>query len=59
MTVVNRWPWPIANLRVDWHEEPIPELRRIWEIYRPQMADYLTRALNPSAAPPHGAPGDL
>lgn len=59
MTVVDRWPWPIANLRVDWHEEPIAELRRIWQIYRPQMADYLTRALDPSAAPPHGAPGDL
>lgn len=59
MTVVDRWPWPIANLRVDWHEDPISELRRIWQIYRPQMADYLTRALDPSAAPPHGAPGDL
>jgi uncharacterized Ntn-hydrolase superfamily protein len=59
MTVVDRWPWPIVDLRVDWHEEPIPELRRVWDIYRPQMADYLTRALNPAAAPTYGVPGDL
>jgi uncharacterized Ntn-hydrolase superfamily protein len=59
MIVVDRWPWPIVDLRVDWHEEPVPELRRVWDIYRPQMADYLTRALNPSAAPSYGVPGDL
>jgi uncharacterized Ntn-hydrolase superfamily protein len=58
MTVVDRWPWPIVDLRVDWHEEPIAELRRVWDIYRPQMADYLTRALNPVAAPSYGVPGD-
>jgi uncharacterized Ntn-hydrolase superfamily protein len=58
MTVVDRWPWPIVDLRVDWHEEPIAELRRVWDVYRPQMADYLTRALNPSAAPSYGVPGD-
>jgi uncharacterized Ntn-hydrolase superfamily protein len=58
MIVVDRWPWPIVDLRVDWHEEPIAELRRVWEIYQPQMADYLTRALNPSAAPSYGVPGD-
>ena len=59
MIVVDRWPWPIVDLRVDWHEEPIAELRRIWDIYQPQMADYLMRALNPSAAPSYGVPGDL
>ena len=59
MMVVDRWPWPVVDLRVDWHEEPIPELRRVWDVYRPQMADYLTRALNPEAAPSYGVPGDL
>jgi uncharacterized Ntn-hydrolase superfamily protein len=59
MTVVDRWPWPIVDLRVDWHEEPIAELRRVWDVYRPQMTDYLTRALNPASAPSYGVPGDL
>jgi len=58
MIVVDRWPWPILDLRVDWHEQPIAELRRIWDIYQPQMADYLTRALNPTAAPSYRVPGD-
>jgi uncharacterized Ntn-hydrolase superfamily protein len=59
MIVVDRWAWPIVDLRVDWHEEPIAELRRIWEVYRPQMGDYLTRALDPASAPSYRVPGDL
>jgi len=31
----------------------------LWELYRPQMHDYVTRALNPQAAPSYGVPGDL
>jgi uncharacterized Ntn-hydrolase superfamily protein len=58
LVVVDRWPWPIADLRVDWHDQPIAELRRLWERYRPQMDDYLTRALDPPAAPSYGVPGD-
>jgi len=40
------------------HSNTIAELRRIWDIYQPQMADYLTRALNPTAAPSYRVPGD-
>jgi uncharacterized Ntn-hydrolase superfamily protein len=52
-------PWPVADLRVDWHDEPIAELRRLWEVWRPQLDDYVVRALDPSAAPSFGVPGDL
>jgi uncharacterized Ntn-hydrolase superfamily protein len=58
IVVVDRQVWPICDLRVDWHDDPIAELRRVWEVYRPQMRDYLTRALDPSAAPSYGVPGD-
>lgn len=58
LAIADRHPWPVADLRVDWHEEPIAELRRLWELYEPQMADYLTRALDPPAAPAYGVPGD-
>jgi uncharacterized Ntn-hydrolase superfamily protein len=51
-------PWPIANLRVDWSDDPIGELTKLWAIWKPQMADYVTRALNPSGAPGYGVPGD-
>jgi uncharacterized Ntn-hydrolase superfamily protein len=57
--VVDRHVWPICDLRVDWHDTPIAELRRVWEIYEPQMADYVMRAVDPSQAPSYGVPGDL
>ena len=51
--------WPIIDLRVDWaDEDPIGKLDGLWQAYRPQMQDYLTRALDPTAAPSYGVPGD-
>jgi uncharacterized Ntn-hydrolase superfamily protein len=43
--------WPVVDLRVDWHDTPIAELRALWERYRPQQKDYIARAINPRAAP--------
>jgi len=60
MLLVRNVAWPIADLRVDWHEtDPIGELARLWEVWKPQMEDYVTRALDPSTAPSYGVPGDL
>jgi uncharacterized Ntn-hydrolase superfamily protein len=51
--------WPIVDLRVDWaDDDPIGQLDALWQAYRPQMQDYVTRALNPTAAPSYGVPGD-
>jgi uncharacterized Ntn-hydrolase superfamily protein len=59
MKLVDRVSWPVADLRVDWSEAcPIETLAGLWEIYKPQLADYVTRALNPTAAPSYGVPGD-
>jgi uncharacterized Ntn-hydrolase superfamily protein len=60
LLLVNQETWPIANLRVDWHDagDPITELVALWERYQPQMADYVTRAHNPQAAPNYGVPGN-
>jgi uncharacterized Ntn-hydrolase superfamily protein len=58
LVVCDQAAWPIADLRVDWHDEPIPALRALWEVWRPQMEDYVTRALDPSGAPSFGVPGD-
>ena len=49
--VARGFDWPVVDLRVDWHDTPIPALRALWERYRPQEADYIARAMNPSAAP--------
>ncbi|BCJ90651.1 hypothetical protein IZ6_13860 [Terrihabitans soli] len=59
MLIVDEVRWPIADLRVDWHEsDPIGELEKLWALWKPQAKDYVTRALNPSSAPAYGVPGD-
>lgn len=59
LQVVEDVPWPVTDLRVDWHDDPIGELRRLWTVWQPQKADYRTRGLDPTAAPTYGVPGDL
>tara|TARA_Y100001934_G_scaffold275570_1_gene370317 strand:+ start:53 stop:610 length:558 start_codon:yes stop_codon:yes gene_type:complete len=50
--------WPLVDLRVDWSDDPVGGLRDLWVRYKPQMNDYLERALNPAVAPAYGVPGD-
>ena len=50
--------WPVVDLRVDWHIEPISELRMVWRNYLPQMDAYITRAKDPANAESYGVPGD-
>jgi uncharacterized Ntn-hydrolase superfamily protein len=59
MMLVREVPWPVADLRVDWSDgDPIVALKRLWGIYQPQLDAYVTRALDPTAAPSFGVPGD-
>ena len=51
--------WPIIDLRCDWTEEcPVKKLFEIWKVYKPQVHDYLQRAMDPVDAPSYGVPGD-
>ncbi len=50
--------WPVADLRVDWGDDPVGTLARLWERWAPESDDYVRRALDPSAAPSYGVPGD-
>ncbi|MDX3925782.1 MAG: DUF1028 domain-containing protein [Shinella sp.] len=60
MLIVDKVSWPVADLRVDWHEaDPIAALQELWAIYKPQLDAYVTRALDPTEAPSYGVPGDL
>lgn len=59
MKLVREVPWPVADLRVDWTEDcPIAALATAWDVYKPQLDAYVTRALNPTEAPSYGVPGD-
>jgi uncharacterized Ntn-hydrolase superfamily protein len=58
LLVVDRVSWPVTDLRVDWHHDPVAELARLWAVWRPHEAEYVQRALDPAAAPSYGVPGD-
>lgn len=59
LAVVDRVSWPVADLRVDWSEGcPVAALTELWRRYAPQLDSYVTRALDPEAAPSYGVPGD-
>jgi uncharacterized Ntn-hydrolase superfamily protein len=50
--------WPVTDLRVDWSDDPVEELAGLWRLWAPQAESYVQRALDPSAAPAFGVPGD-
>ena len=50
--------WPLAELRIDWDDDPIRRMIAGWAVYEPQIEDYVTRAYNPEDAPNYGVPGD-
>lgn len=50
--------WPLAELRIDWSENPLDALQTGWAVYEPQIDDYVMRAYDPTQAPSYGVPGD-
>ena len=59
LLIVDQQQWPLVDLRCDWTTScPIAAIATAWYIYKPQMDDYLTRALNPASAPSYAVPGD-
>jgi uncharacterized Ntn-hydrolase superfamily protein len=60
LVMVDKVSWNVADLRVDWTDgDPIEECATLWARWRTEMDAYVTRALNPTAAPSYGVPGDL
>ncbi|MEV6071506.1 DUF1028 domain-containing protein [Nocardia sp. NPDC052001] len=59
LLVVDDVSWPVTDLRVDYAADPLADLVALWELWRPQKADYRLRAVDPTAAPSYGVPGDL
>jgi uncharacterized Ntn-hydrolase superfamily protein len=40
--------WPVTDLRVDWHDDPVGQLAGLWQLWRPLADSYVLRALRPS-----------
>ncbi|MEP1209810.1 MAG: DUF1028 domain-containing protein [Rhizobiaceae bacterium] len=59
LKLVDQHSWPVADLRCDWTEDcPIENIATAWEVYKPQLAAYVQRAIDPTKAPSYGVPGD-
>jgi uncharacterized Ntn-hydrolase superfamily protein len=58
LSVINGSGWRVTDLRVDWSDDPLADLTALLDVWLPQRDDYLTRALNPTAAPSYGVLGD-
>jgi uncharacterized Ntn-hydrolase superfamily protein len=59
LLIVREVSWPVVDLRVDWSDhDPIHALYALWDIYAPQMEDYVRRARDPASAPSFNVPGD-
>lgn len=58
MLLVRDVEWPIADLRIDWSDDPIGDLEQLWQRWVPEMDAYVSRALDPSEAPSYGVAGD-
>ncbi len=51
LLVVEREVFPLVDLRVDDAPEAISALRRLWDAYAPSVDVFVTRAVDPDAAP--------
>jgi uncharacterized Ntn-hydrolase superfamily protein len=48
MVIAESASWPVTDLRVDWHDDPIGQLAALWHRWQPQAQSYIQRALRPS-----------
>jgi uncharacterized Ntn-hydrolase superfamily protein len=51
LLVVHDQSFPWVDLRVELNPQPLVALRFLWELYRPQTALYVRRALDPHSLP--------
>jgi len=59
LIIAHDQPFPLVDLRCDWDDaDPVAVLRSLWTAYEPQMEAYRIRAIDPTAAPSYGVPGD-
>ena len=55
LLVYNREPFPWVDLRVDLHQEPVGELRRIFDLFQGVKEHYTLRAMDPERPAPADA----
>lgn len=49
LVIADRNTWPLVDLRIDWRENPLTELRALWEFYKPHQERFVKQVLTPGA----------
>lgn len=49
LLITDRYSWPLVDLRIDWKEDPLNELRSLWEFYKPHQERFIKQVLTPAA----------
>lgn len=50
LLIANQFDFPHINLRVDDHDDPVGELRRIWRKHEGEVDNFVLRVLDPDSA---------
>ncbi|MGG3571772.1 DUF1028 domain-containing protein [Bacillus gobiensis] len=58
LLIYSNTPFPYIDLRVDYSDQPLLDLKKLLAVYTPQAHNYQIRALDPTCAPSYGVKGD-
>lgn len=47
LTIAHEQTWPLVDLRVDWQDNPLTELRRLWDFYKPFQQVFVDQVIHP------------
>lgn len=47
LLIADKQSWPLVDLRVDWAENPLTELRRLWDFYEPHQERFVKQVIAP------------
>ena len=48
LLIADRNTWPLVDLRIDWKENPLDELRALWDFYEPHQERFVKQVLTPA-----------
>lgn len=49
LLITDRYSWPLVDLRIDWKDNPLDELRALWDFYKPHQERFIKQVLTPAA----------
>lgn len=52
LLIVDRYAWPLVDLRVDFEPDPARKLRGLWKAYEPIVDRFITQVFNPAELKP-------